>query len=267
MRTTPNANFNKVIVALKRCIVETFDDSKWLELGYLTDTEQLISNHPRLLRSLYFGDEDYEGIVLSMIPNIINDDRERLHIVEDYVGLDDWLKKADPTLHAELYDAGEEVALDAVEEIADQLNIVELNKHAARIRNSIRDDPEQAIGSAKELLESILKVIVGLEGERSSEDIHELLKLARNELGLNPKQLSVPGQDIMVRTLSNLGQIVIGVGEVRNLYGTGHGRYRSRELDIVHARLVVNAAVTVASFLIEIANERNASSESGDLPW
>ena len=267
MQITPNANSGKVILALKQCIVDTFDKSRWLELGYLTNSEPLISQHPRLLRSLYWGDEDYEGNVLSMIPQIINDDPERLRIVEDYVGLEEWLKKADPGLHAELYDTGEDIALDAVEEIADQLNIVELNKHAARIRNSIRDDPEQAIGSAKELLESILKAIVGLEGERSSEDIHDLLKLARNELGLNPEQLSVPGQDIMVRTLSNLGQIVIGVGEVRNLYGTGHGRYRSRELDIVHARLVVNAAVTVASFLIEIANERNASSESGDLPW
>ena len=267
MRTTPNANPNKVIIALKRCIVDTFDDSKWLELSYLTDSEPLISQHPRLLRSLYFGDEDYEGNVLRMIPKIINDDLERLRIVEDYVSLDEWLKNADPSLHAELYDTGEDIALDAVVEIADHLDIIELNKHAARIRNSIRDDPEQAIGSAKDLLESVLKSTVGLEGERSSEDIHDLLKLARKELGLNPEQQGVPGQDTIVRTLSNLGQIVIGVGEVRNLYGTGHGRYRSKELDIVHARLVVNAAVTVASYLLEIANERNKSSEPDDPPW
>ena len=267
MRTSSNANLNKVIIALKRCIVDTFDDSKWLELGYLTDSVPLISQDPRLLRSLHFGDEDYEGNVLRMIPRIINGDHVTLRIVEDYVGLDEWLKNADPSLHAELYDTGEDIALDAVVEIADQLDIVELNKHAARIRNSIRDDPEQAIGSAKELLESILKAIVGLEGERSSEDIHDLLKLARKELGLNPEQEGVPGQHTIVRTLSNLGQIVIGVDEIRNLYGTGHGRYRSKELDIVHARLVVNAAVAVASFLLEIANERKKSSEPDDLPY
>ena len=267
MRISSNANSGKVILALKECIVDTFDKSKWLELGYLTDSDGLVSQHPRLLRSLHWGDEDYEGNVLSMIPKIINDDPERLRIVEDYVGLDEWLKKADASLHAEIYDTGEDIALDAVEEIADQLNIVELNKHAARIRNSIRDDPEQAIGSAKELLESILKAIVGLEGERSSEDIHDLLKLARKELGLDPAQLDVPGQSTITRTLSNLGQIVVGVSEVRNLYGTGHGRYRSKELDIVHARLVVNAAVTVASFLLEIANEREKSAEPPNLPW
>ena len=175
MRTRPEANPNKVTIALKQCIVDTFDDSRWLELAYLTDSVALVSQHPRLLRSLQWGDEDYEGNVLRMIPRIINHDPEKLRIIEDYVGLDDWLINADPSLHTELYDTGEDVALDSVIEIAGQLDIVELSRHAGRIRNSIRDDPEQAIGSAKELLESILKAIVGLEGERSSEDIHDSL--------------------------------------------------------------------------------------------
>ena len=160
--TRPEANPNKITIALKRCIVNTFDDSRWLELGYLTDSVALITQHPRLLRSLHWGDEDYEGNVLGMIPRIINDDPEKLRIMEDYVGLDNWLINADPSLHAELYDTGEGVALDSVIEIADQLDIVELSRHAGRIRNSIRDDPEQAIGSAKELLESVLKAIQGM---------------------------------------------------------------------------------------------------------
>ncbi len=67
-----------------------------------------------------------------------------------------------------------------------------------------------------------------------------------------------PGRDTIRRTLSNLGQVVIGVAEVRKLYGTGHGnRYQLRELEIAHARLVVNAAVTIATFLMEIARERH----------
>ncbi|MDQ7842109.1 MAG: abortive infection family protein, partial [bacterium] len=54
------------------------------------------------------------------------------------------------------------------------------------------------------------------------------------------------------RTLSNLAQVVTGVAEVRNLYGTGHGRSKAPEPDVAHARLVVNAAVTVATFLLEV---------------
>ena len=255
MGIKPNANDNKVILALKRCMVDTFDDSKWLELGYLTDSNTLISEHPRLLRSLYFGDDDYEGNVLTVIPQIIKGDPEQLRIVEEYVGLDAWLKNADPSLHAELYDVGEVLALNIIEEIADQTNSLEFSKHVTRIRNGIKNDPEQALGSAKELLESVLKAIIGLEGERSSEDIHALLKEAMRKLGFDIQQKDMLGKDTIKRTLSNLTQVVVGIAEIRNLYGTGHGRYRSKELEIAHVRLMVNAAVAVASFLMEIANE------------
>ena len=255
MGIKPNANNNKVILALKRCMVDTFDDSKWLELGYLTDSHTLISEHPRLLRSLSWGDNDYEGHVLTVIPKIIRDDREQLRIIEGYVDLDAWLKNADPSLHAELYDVGEVLALNVVEEIADQTNALEFSKHVTRIRNGIKNDPEQALGSAKELLESVLKAIIGLEGERSTEDIHALLRKAMHKLDFDTQQRDVPGKDTIRRTLSNLTQMVVGIAEIRNLYGTGHGRYRSKDLEIAHVRLMVNAAVAVASFLIEISNE------------
>ena len=249
-----NANHNKIVMALKRCIVDTFNESKWTELGYLTDKNTLISAHPRLLRSLFWGDDDYEGHVLNIIPQIIESGREQLGTVEEYVGLDAWLKNADPNLYADLYDINEVQALDDVEEIAVQTNISEFSKHVTRIRSGIRSDPEQALGSAKELLESVLKAIIGLEGERSSEDMHGLLKEAMRKLDLDAQQRDVPGKDTIKRTLSNLTQMVVGIAEIRNLYGTGHGRYKSKELEIAHVRLVVNAAVAVASFLIEISN-------------
>ncbi len=249
-----NANHNKIVIALQRCIVDTFDESKWTELGYLTDKNTLVSAHPRLLRSLFWGDNDYGGHVFNIIPQIIEGGREQLRIVEEYVGLDEWLKNADANLHAELYDVNEVQALSVVEEIAVQTNILEFSKHVTRIRSGIRSDPEQALGSAKELLESVLKAIIGLEGERSNKDIHVLLKEAMRKLDLDAQQRDVPGKDTIKRTLNNLTQIVVGIAEIRNLYGTGHGRYKSKELQIAHVRLVVNAAVAVASFLIEICN-------------
>lgn len=255
----PDANRNKAILALKKAIIATFDDAKWRELGYLTDSINIVSGHPRLLRSLHWGDDDYEGCVLTVIPQIIGDDSEKLEIVERFVGLEDWLRNNDTTLFAELYGTGDMVVpLEDVEEVANRLDIVELNKHAARIRRSIREDPEQAIGSAKELLESVLKAILNIEGEHAGDDIPTLLRRAQRELELDPRNIGedVPGRETIRRTLSNLGQIVIGVAEVRNLYGTGHGRHRTRELEIAHARLVVNAAVTIATFLVEIAHER-----------
>ena len=251
-------NRNKAILALKRAMVATFDDGKWRELGYLTDTIDTISGHPRLLRSLNWGDNDYEGHVLTVLPRIIGDSDQTLRTVEEFVGLEKWLRENDAELYAELYGGAGVIPLEQVEGAAGVLDIVELNKHAARIRLGIREDPGQAIGSAKELLETVLKAVLSIEGERPGDDIQALLRRAQQELDLDPRAVGddVPGRDTIRRTLSNLGQIVVGVAEVRNLYGTGHGRHRSRELEVAHARLVVNAAITLATFLVEVAGER-----------
>jgi hypothetical protein len=52
---------NLVKLAVARAIKDTFDRGKWIELGLLTDTADMIEGHPRLLRSLAWGDPDYGG--------------------------------------------------------------------------------------------------------------------------------------------------------------------------------------------------------------
>lgn len=256
----PDAPRNKVILALKRAISAAFDEGKWLELGYLTNKADLIENHPRLLRSLHWGDPDYEGHVLAVLPEILGPtdflgrwNEETVRVVEEFVGLEAWLRENDPKLYAELYAGLEVVALTEVEQAAGRFDIIELERHAARIRHGIRSDPAQAIGSAKELLETILKAIVGKQNVSSGDDIPALLKKAQGKLGLDPRSIDPmsPGGDKVRRILSNLGQVVVGVAEVRNVYGTGHGRVKGPELEIAHARFVVNAAVTAATFLLE----------------
>lgn len=225
----------------------------------MTDQITLVEGHPRLLRSLHWGDPDYDSCVMQVIPVVVGRDFERLEEVAEFVGLEEWLRGNDQALHAELYGGGEVVSLGHVEEAGRLLDINELNRHAARIRRGIAEDPAQAIGSAKELLETVLKSVLGEHGERSSDDIPALLRRAQRELDLDPTSpdRGVPGADVIRRTLSNLGQVVVGVAEVRNLFGTGHGRSRARELNVAHARLVVNAALTLATFLLEVWQERN----------
>jgi hypothetical protein len=99
----PEANINRVILGLKRAIEKKFDKEKWLELGYLTDSIDLITNHPRLLRSLSWGDDDYGQCIFEVLPRIIGKRREYLATVAGFVGLEEWLLENDVRLLEEIY--------------------------------------------------------------------------------------------------------------------------------------------------------------------
>ena len=51
----------KEIIEIKSQIVKSFGKSEWLELAYSINCQEIVNDHPRLLRSLSFGDDDYES--------------------------------------------------------------------------------------------------------------------------------------------------------------------------------------------------------------
>jgi hypothetical protein len=73
------------LVQLKNSVVEDFTASNWRELGALTNTLEQVEIHSRLLRSLSFGDEDYDGLALIFLRKMIGSNDENLAIVQDYV--------------------------------------------------------------------------------------------------------------------------------------------------------------------------------------
>jgi hypothetical protein len=63
--------------------------------------------------------------------------------------------------------------------------------------------------------------------------------------------------DTVKRLLSNLATITQGIAELRNHYGTGHGKAAgAKGLGPRHAKLAVGAASTLAVFLAETHNEK-----------
>lgn len=70
------------------------------------------------------------------------------------------------------------------------------------------------------------------------------------------------GAEAIRRILSNLGTVAQGLAELRNLYGTGHGKTGSaRGLSARHARLAVGCAATLATLLLETHEHRAAQPE------
>lgn len=73
------------LVQLKNAVVEDFDLSNWRELGALTNRLDEMESHPRLLRSLSFGDKDYDGLALIFLRKMIGAYDENLEVVQDYI--------------------------------------------------------------------------------------------------------------------------------------------------------------------------------------
>lgn len=135
-----------------------------------------------------------------------------------------------------------------------------------RIQRAIIEDPAQAIGSAKELIESTAKVVLNERGRpvNDKDDLPALAKAAQEALGLHPSA-GTPGpdgSDAVKKILGAVTTIAAGLGELRNRgYGTGHGPAAARVgLRPRHAHLAVNAAVTWCQLLLDTLGDPDA-------PW
>ncbi len=151
-------------------------------------------------------------------------------------------------------------SISNVREIAKGLNANYINQQMIRMQASIESDPELAIGTAKELVETCCKTIlsekgVGLENKL---DLPKLMRITLKELNLLPEHVdkSVKGAEAARRVLSSFANVTQGMTELRSLYGTGHGKHgKSKAIKPRHAKLAVGAATTLAIFLFETFNE------------
>ena len=156
---------------------------------------------------------------------------------------------------------GQVASLPMVHEAAAALDVPELHRQLARLRDAPDEDPGLAIGTAKELVETACKTILHARSVAFDEgaDLIALVKATRKELRLLPEDVpsAAKGAGTMKRLLSNLGTVAQALGELRNLYGTGHGKTgAAKGLSARHARLAVGSAATLATFLLETHEER-----------
>jgi len=135
-----------------------------------------------------------------------------------------------------------------------------------RMEAAIPDDPGLAIGTAKELVETCCRTILSERGRepQGHVDLPKLVKLTSKELELTPGD--IPSQaraaETIKRLLSNLATVTQGIAELRNLYGTGHGKdASSKGLGPRHAKLVVGAASTLVVFFTETHRQRQTRSQ------
>jgi hypothetical protein len=141
------------------------------------------------------------------------------------------------------------------EHLSDLRDATVIFEHLDRIDHAVtRDDPALAIGSAKELVESTAKVVLS---ERSvpfdnSADLPKLVRMAEEALQVHPSQAMPDGSPTTRKILGAALTITSGIAELRNDYGTGHGRDAVPSgLGPRHARLAVNGARLWCQFMLD----------------
>lgn len=251
-----------------RTISELFDAAD-IGRGALPP-ERLPGGERRALVEQYYSTVDWTSIrdvkkILSVYERVLdetNPEEEALNKLINLLRRDGYVYE-NGQLHGRL-----PVDLEAVSEASDIVDQGTLQIHLRRLNAGVDSDPGLAIGSAKELVETVAKLVLRhYEQETEGFDtLQQLVKAALKCLDLTAEDIpeSKKGVQSIRQVLGGLGQIVGATAELRNLYGTGHGRLdRERGIGPRHARLVVGAAATLATFLLQtldaiVASEKTA---------
>lgn len=120
---------------------------------------------------------------------------------------------------------------------------------------SIEKHPSDAIGKAKELIESCCKAILTKNeniGDLDSLDINALIKKVKEKLKLESEHPSIK------QIIGGLSGVALGIAQLRNAKGTGHGKnaVKFKEPSIIEARLSVDSAIALVHFFWNLNKEK-----------
>lgn len=143
------------------------------------------------------------------------------------------------------------------EQITEILTHEYVNKQISLMNNSIESNPHLALGICKELIETCCKHIlseVGIEFNKAW-DLPRLVKVTNKQINLMP--FEVDNIDLAKSSISKIlagfSNIVHGISELRNSYGTGHGHMPEfKTLDSIYIKLAVSSSSELAIFYLSL---------------
>ncbi|NJR38777.1 MAG: abortive infection family protein [Leptolyngbyaceae cyanobacterium CSU_1_4] len=217
------------------------------------------------------SDKDFLNFLCEMIHPIVRADAKEVeHLVglfNDSLRCEGWELIETISLGGRpVFSARQNIGIPGVtlEVVTNVLNTDYVMQQVNRMQSEVGNDPTLAIGTAKEFVETVCKSILNERLITYDEklELQPLVKLTCQELGLVGKDISasVRAAETIRKLLNNFAVIAQCLAELRNPYGTGHGKGSNfRGLQPRHARLAVNAAQTVGVFLFETHLEKASS--------
>jgi hypothetical protein len=248
----------RLIAAVGEAVAKSMSESDWKKFALLHDLTGKTTDRPRFLRSLSFGDSDHEGMVIELITHIFANDTEAFFDLFDRPAVQQHLKKANSDL-LEHWESAEDPLIEALaHSVADvqAVNaVISLSQYTRRVQESLPNDPHEAIGHTKDMLEATMRTIMDRRGKSLGKetDFPALTTRCMTELGLTPTTPPTSDGEKHVRKIASAAKTMIETAnDFRNLAGTGHGRVIGKEIDVTpaDASLVASSGLILAAWLL-----------------
>lgn len=165
-----------------------------------------------------------------------------------------------PVFEGRLKTIGSSHQVENKTEIKKYLNTEYVNKKIDSMNESISNDTELAIGMAKEFIETVCKSILKKHNKTIDKNwnLGQLIKNTYNILDFKSQEANNPqkAENCIIQVLKGTTTIINGITELRNAYGTGHGK----EADFVtleskYARLIVGMVSELVIFFLATDGE------------
>ena len=165
-----------------------------------------------------------------------------------------------PVFEGRLKTIGSSHQVENKTEIKKYLNTEYVNKKIDLMHEYILKDTELAIGTAKEFIETVCKSILKKHNKTIDKNwnLGQLIKNTYNILDFKSQEANNPekAENCIIQVLKGTTTMINGITELRNAYGTGHGK----EADFVtleskYARLIVGMVSELVIFFLATDGE------------
>ena len=155
---------------------------------------------------------------------------------------------------------------DGLKEVDAASDSLDFGQYRSRIMTALADDPCQAIGGTKDLLEAVMKTILHGRECEIGENIkfNELINTCWTELNLDNQNQPSNESEGLLRKISSLAKKMIeAANKLRNIAGSGHGRIVGNEhpLTTEDARMIASIGFVLAGWLMRCEKRLNLPDE------
>lgn len=249
----------RFIVAISDAMTAKFDVSYWKRIATLHGLEREIEDNPRFLKSITFNDEDAAGNVLTLVKILWHQNPKILEDAYENDKVQRYIRQSDDSLYEAIQSQPDPVTdalVHSLDEVAKADAAFDLSTYTGRIQRSLPEDPANAVGASKEMLEATMRTILDRRKIALSKapTFPELSGQCFKELGLSSSTPPASKAEGSIRKMaSRCSAIFDALNELRNEAGSGHGRSldTERAIPLEDAMMVSSMAMILASWLIK----------------